>query len=280
MAKRIQFLVPRITSWFGLFWPVSYVLILIVFWGGPAAAQNPVVPAGNSYGFTHGQLVISRDRQITAAPDRTSATHTHVGLDISAPRGSEIYSFAPGIVIKTISEPTSCNPRVAPQPEWCYLGYMVLIRHSIGFDRTYYTLYLHMESPPLVDERASVTADTQIGVVGSTGASSGTHTHFEIRFFESTLYPAWGNIYGPGIQTDGEIVTSNWLDPVSAFRRFPDGVPQVSQPPNQARPSLSIGSVAVLLLMMAGFLLIIGARRIAKKLAAFAILIAILAAFI
>ena len=126
------------------------MIALLLFSSGAAFANNPIVPAGNGFGFTHGQLVISRNGQITAAPDRTSATHTHVGLDISAPRGSEIFSFAPGIVVKTISEPTSCNPRVAPQPEWCYLGYMVLIRHSIGFDRTYYTLYLHMESPPLV----------------------------------------------------------------------------------------------------------------------------------
>ena len=54
--------------------PALCLMILILFCNRTALADNPVVPTATGYGFTHGQLVISRDGHITAAPNRASPT--------------------------------------------------------------------------------------------------------------------------------------------------------------------------------------------------------------
>lgn len=56
-------------------------------------------------------------------------------------------------------------------------GYTVMIDHGNGFQ----TLYAHMQYTT-VSCGASVYQGTQIGVVGSTGNSTGPHLHFEIRY--------------------------------------------------------------------------------------------------
>lgn len=52
----------------------------------------------------------------------------------------------------------------------------IKVKHSGG----YYTVYLHLSSAT-VSAGASVTAQQQIGVSGSTGAEGGAHLHFEVR---------------------------------------------------------------------------------------------------
>lgn len=87
----------------------------------------------------------------------------HSGLDISAPQGTPVVSAGAGLVV-------SVNASGAAY------GNHVVVKHSDG----YYTLYAHL-SAITVRIGQSVTAGQQVGNVGSTGASSGPHLHFEVR---------------------------------------------------------------------------------------------------
>ena len=105
--------------------------------------------------------------------DRTN--HFHAGIDIDGygQDGSPIVASAAGTVI--LAE--------------YYGGYgnCVIIDHGNG----YTTLYGHM-SGFAVSVGTSVSAGQTIGYLGSTGNSTGTHCHFEIRINGATVDPeAW-----------------------------------------------------------------------------------------
>ena len=55
-------------------------------------------------------------------------------------------------------------------------GNYVVISHGNGI----YTLYAHLASISVADGQ-SVTVGQQVGVIGSTGHSTGPHLHFEVR---------------------------------------------------------------------------------------------------
>lgn len=270
----------KFLPWLMLSIPLSVISI-------PAQA-NPVVPSSTGTGFGHGDWVKSSAGGIISAPSKIDMTHTHVGLDIQAMKGSSIRAFASGIVTKTIDRAVDCAHPKSPTPEWCYLGYMVLIRHPAGLDRPFYTLYLHLAEAPLVQTGDRIEALQEIGFVGDTGATSGHHTHFEIRYFSSVIFPAWGNIYGPGDQTRSEAFLNEWLDPQSMFEKYPDGVSRTAllsetnsmgQRASEEGYSISVdqdslarvvsslaSSLGVLLIMLSGFALLF-ATFISKRIA-------------
>ena len=89
----------------------------------------------------------------------------HRGVDIGAPMGSNIYASADGIV--TISG-------------WGRgFGNYIVIRHNIN-GTTYSTLYAHNSSNSVRVGDAVIQGQV-IGLVGSTGNSTGPHIHFEIH---------------------------------------------------------------------------------------------------
>lgn len=92
------------------------------------------------------------------------------GIDIGAPTGTNIYASAPGVVIAT---KTGCTVGYSR----CGGGYgnMVQIQHPNGTK----TLYGHM-SKVLVAMGSTVDRGDVIGLVGSTGHSTGPHVHFEV----------------------------------------------------------------------------------------------------
>lgn len=86
----------------------------------------------------------------------------HTGIDMDAPYMSPVYATAPGTIV--------------------YAGYfgeygrMVEIDHGFGIQ----TLYAHLQRC-LVAVGQRVSAQAEIGVVGTTGRSSGPHVHYEVR---------------------------------------------------------------------------------------------------
>lgn len=96
---------------------------------------------------------------------RSQGLHGHNGVDIAAPAGSPIYAAAAGEVI------------IASTGGWNGgYGNYVVVKHSNGTQ----TLYAH-NSSNAVSAGQTVAQGDVIGYVGSTGRSTGSHVHFEVR---------------------------------------------------------------------------------------------------
>jgi murein DD-endopeptidase MepM/ murein hydrolase activator NlpD len=87
-------------------------------------------------------------------------TRPHRGTDYAAPTGTPVYSAGDGRVIEAGYSHT--------------MGNFVVIQHS---DR-YVTKYLHLQKR-MVDNGQRVSQSQVIGAVGSTGAATGPHLHYE-----------------------------------------------------------------------------------------------------
>lgn len=89
----------------------------------------------------------------------------HSGIDMAARQGTPIYATGDGVV------------RIAGRNPQGYGGYgvVVVVDHGFGFQ----TLYAHMQSTK-VKPGQRVSRGQQIGTVGSTGMSSGSHLHYEV----------------------------------------------------------------------------------------------------
>ncbi len=96
----------------------------------------------------------------------------HPAIDIANKTGTPILAADAGKVI------------IAGWPDNIGYGNRVLIDHGNG----YTTLYGHM-SKVLVDVGQTVQRGAIIGLMGSTGRSTGPHCHFEIRLFGKTQEP-------------------------------------------------------------------------------------------
>ena len=92
----------------------------------------------------------------------SSRSSSHTGLDLATSLGTSIYPIASGTVV-TASYQGS-------------YGNMIVIDHGNGVQ----SYYAHCNSIN-VGVGSSVTTDTIIGTVGSTGNSTGPHLHLEIR---------------------------------------------------------------------------------------------------
>jgi murein DD-endopeptidase MepM/ murein hydrolase activator NlpD len=96
---------------------------------------------------------------------KTQDLHGFNGVDFGAPRGTPIYAAASGTVI--VSKAGGYNGGY---------GSYVVIAHANGTQ----TLYAHM-SKVLASVGDNVDQGDKIGLVGSTGRSTGNHLHFEVR---------------------------------------------------------------------------------------------------
>ncbi len=90
----------------------------------------------------------------------------HKGVDIAAERGTEVFATAAGTIVKVVTK-YKVNKGY---------GKMVLIDHGFGVK----TLYGHL-SKILVRQGQKVDRWKPIGLVGSTGLSTGPHLHYELR---------------------------------------------------------------------------------------------------
>ncbi len=90
----------------------------------------------------------------------------HNGQDIAAPKGTPVYAAETGRVIFVGEKDGS----------WAGLGKFIMIQHDDGWE----TRYAHL-SKILIDNGKAVKRGDKIGLVGSTGLSTGPHLHFETR---------------------------------------------------------------------------------------------------
>ena len=102
----------------------------------------------------------------------------HSGIDIGAGYGDTIMASASGTVIYVTEPYEGCNKGGTGYGNYC------IIDHGNG----YTTLYGHARDI-YVYEGQYVNAGQSIGEVGSTGTSTGSHLHFEIRL--------WGEYKNP-----------------------------------------------------------------------------------
>ncbi|MER7174471.1 M23 family metallopeptidase [Streptomyces mesophilus] len=141
-----------------------------------APAPKAEQAAATTSGFTAPVAAGVSTQYRTAGSMWSSGYHT--GTDFAAPAGTPVKSIGEGTVVSA---------------GWSgSYGNEVVIQHADGR----YSQYAHM-SQLSVSTGQSVDGGTQIGLVGSTGNSTGAHLHFEVRT-------------GPGYGSD--------VDPVAYLR--------------------------------------------------------------
>lgn len=96
----------------------------------------------------------------------TGTRMMHEGIDMTAPRGTNIYAAADGVVVEAGMKGSTGT---------------ITLKHNLDGE-IFYSRYLHMYSDGIyVNEGETVKAGDLIAGVGSTGRSTGPHLHFEIR---------------------------------------------------------------------------------------------------
>lgn len=106
----------------------------------------------------------------TRRDPKTGGRRMHNGADFAGPHGTDIFATASGTVIHA---------------GWqSGFGKLVKIRHEFGIE----TLYAHLSSIR-VSKGQRVSRGEHIGDMGSTGRSTGTHLHYEVRVSGKPVNP-------------------------------------------------------------------------------------------
>lgn len=115
--------------------------------------------------------------------------HVHQGIDLLAPKGTPILAPRGGTVTKVAYQAGGA-------------GYHVVLS---GSGEVYDYVFMHMiKGSVLVTTGQIVKMGQQIGNLGSTGASSGPHLHFEI----------WNGVWAAGGKpVDPQPFLNKWLRP-------------------------------------------------------------------
>ena len=154
--------------------------------GGPADVGNPTFKAlFNSWkkldSLTDAAIAVPSDKPVKLAEFMSAygrrsdpferRMRMHEGIDLAAPIGTPIYATADGIV-------TSAG--------WHNGGYgkLVKVEHGRGIE----TRYAHLSSIA-VSPGQRVVRGQQIGRMGSTGRSTGSHLHYEVRIDGRAVNP-------------------------------------------------------------------------------------------
>ncbi len=113
----------------------------------------------------------------------------HTGIDIPTPEGTPIMAAGAGTVVWAGWGLFTESPKNESDP----YGLAVAIRHDFGYQgKQLYTVYAHM-SEVSATLGQHVEAGEIIGKVGQTGATTGPHVHFEVRFPDN----AFADTYNP-----------------------------------------------------------------------------------
>ena len=132
------------------------------------AEANPTVYGGGAFMWpTSGRVTSEYGYRIHPV---YGTRKFHSGIDIAAPKGTVIYAAADGVV--TLAATSGGY------------GQCIIINHGSGLA----TLYGHCSQID-VSKGQSVSKGDRIGLVGSTGVSTGPHLHFEVRENGATKNP-------------------------------------------------------------------------------------------
>ncbi|WP_455580204.1 M23 family metallopeptidase [Couchioplanes caeruleus] len=146
--------------------------------GGPAAPCGPgqfgPVPVGPG-----GWVQPVDKRLVVGSPYGPRDGRLHAGVDIVGAniRHQPIRAAATGTVITEMCNASTGNCDRDGGLGVIGCGWMIEIRHPGNVA----TRYCHMAQRPSVRKGQTVTAGTVIGVVGSSGNSSGPHLHYEVH---------------------------------------------------------------------------------------------------
>lgn len=113
---------------------------------------------------------------------RTPQRPAHDGLDLDAERGTPIRAASAGVVVRVVCNVSrgTCDTDGSGALRGC--GWYVEVRHEGDI----VTRYCHMLRRPSVVRGERVARGAVLGVVGTSGSSSGPHLHFEVH----TGFPA------------------------------------------------------------------------------------------
>lgn len=163
-----------------------------------------VVPENNGPSQTHGMSPTS----FSPTPQKT-----HMGMDIMADCGKNIYPMLPGEVVSVNNSSSTY---------FYATGNAVIVKHA---GEGLWTTYFHMQNTPSVVVGEMVGHGSVLGEIGATGAGSGCHTHFEIRKFHFASFEnGWFHtssigcggtvgIYPCGNVSGASWVQNDWEDP-------------------------------------------------------------------
>jgi murein DD-endopeptidase MepM/ murein hydrolase activator NlpD len=111
------------------------------------------------------------DRRLYVYADAQTQRSVHTGVDLAAPRGTEVTASGDGKVVLAV--------------ERLLTGNTVVIEHLPGV----YSLYYHLER---IDTKPgeTVTRQSVIGTLGSSGLATGPHLHWEFRIGGVSVDPS------------------------------------------------------------------------------------------
>lgn len=104
-------------------------------------------------------------------PPGFGSPHFHTGVDFAGPQGTPVRATADGVVVAATKGDTGYGNHVV-----------------VAFDDHLLALYGHLESFN-VNPGDRVQAGQLLGLIGSTGNSTGPHLHFELRYDDSPVDP-------------------------------------------------------------------------------------------
>ncbi len=104
----------------------------------------------------------------------------HHGVEFLNSLGTPVFAAADGEVIIAGDDLTTLY-----SPYYNFYGNLVILAHDVpDLQTTLYTLYAHL-SEVTVAPGDMVQAGEQVGLVGMSGAATGSHLHFEVRLGEN-----------------------------------------------------------------------------------------------
>jgi murein DD-endopeptidase MepM/ murein hydrolase activator NlpD len=131
-----------------------------------AEYQDVAIPAGSPVNTAN----LTSTFGVRTDPFRGSAA-MHPGIDLAAPLGTPVYATADGVVDRS---------------EWNDGGYgnLIEIDHGQGIQTRYGHLSQRIAQPGQRVHRGDL-----IGLIGSTGRSTGSHLHYEVRVAGRAIDP-------------------------------------------------------------------------------------------